>query len=104
MLTLRCDHLMARKSPPQDSNLRVSSYLAAALLTNSNLDVISSGRVFEMVDGAQHIQSHVTDVVRVKGGLVGNTRHHHVGITNRLHLGKKESVLRNYAFRRDLVN
>lgn len=42
-----------------------------------------------MVDGAQHVQGHVADVVRMKGGLVGNPRHHHVGVTDRLHLDRK---------------
>lgn len=62
------------------------SWLTAALLTDSDLDVISSGRVFEVVNGAQHVQGHVADMVCMKGGLVGNACHHHVGITNRLHL------------------
>lgn len=44
-----------------------------------------------MVDGAQHVQGHVADVVRMKGGLVGNPRHHHVGVTDRLHLDRKTS-------------
>lgn len=60
-----------------------------ALLTDSDLDVVSSGGVFKVVDGAQHVQGHVADVVRVKGRLVGNARHHHVGVANRLHLDRK---------------
>lgn len=63
-----------------------------ALLTDSDLDVVSSGGVFEVVDGAQHVQGHVADVVRVKGRLVGNARHHHVGVANRLHLDRKRGI------------
>lgn len=61
-------------------------------LTNSDLDVVPGGGVFEVVDGAQHVQCHVADVVCVKGGLVGHARHHHVGITDRLHLVQKRPV------------
>lgn len=59
-------------------------------LTNSDLDVIPGGRVFQVVDGAQHVQGHVADMMRMKGGLVGYARHHHVGITDRLHLNRNE--------------
>ncbi len=58
------------------------------LLTDSDLDVISGGGVFKVVDGAQHVQGHVADMVCMKCGLVGHTCHHHVGITNRLHLDR----------------
>lgn len=60
------------------------------LLTDSDLDVVSGGRVFKVVDGAQHVQGHVADMVCVKGGLVGHASHHHVGVTNRLHLDRKD--------------
>lgn len=65
--------------------------LTVALLTDSDLDVISGGGVFKVVNGAQHVQGHVADMVRVKGCLVGHARHHHVGVTNCLHLNRKES-------------
>lgn len=78
------------ESPPDGQKPQYNpvtlTWLTAALLTDSDLDVISGGRVFEVVDGAQHVQGHVADVVCMKGGLVGNACHHHVGITNRLHL------------------
>lgn len=61
-------------------------------LTDSDLDVVSCRRVFEMVDGAQHVQSHVADVVCMEGGLIGNACHHHVGISDRLHLNSGQCV------------
>lgn len=70
-------------------NLETS--LKTVVLTNSDLDVVSGGGVLQVVDGAQHVQGHVADVVRVEGGLVGNPRHHHVGVANRLHLSRVQS-------------
>lgn len=55
-------------------------------LTDSDLDVVPRGGVLEVVDGAQHVQGHVADVVGVESGLVGDACHHHVGVTNCLHL------------------
>lgn len=55
-------------------------------LTDSDLDVVPCGGVLEVVDGAQHVQGHVADVVGVESGLVGDACHHHVGVTNCLHL------------------
>lgn len=81
-----------RQHPKPQNNLWALSWRTGALLTDSDLDVISGGRVFKVVDGAQHVQGHVADMVRMKGGFVGHTRHHHVGITNRLHLDRKETI------------
>ena len=83
--------LEASRRPATAEIISVPDRLTAVLLTDSDLDVISGGGVFEVVDGAHHVQGHVADVVRMKGGLVGNPRHHHVGVTDRLHLDRKTS-------------
>ena len=56
------------------------------LLTHSDLYVIAVGRVFQVVDGAHHVQSHVTDVVGVELGLLRGPGYHHISITNGLNL------------------
>ncbi|KAG7216416.1 hypothetical protein INR49_001902 [Caranx melampygus] len=66
--------------------MRFALHQTVALLTDSDLDVIPSGGVFKVVDGAQHVQSHVTDVMSMEGGLVGHTCHHHVGVTDGFYL------------------
>lgn len=65
-------------------------------LTNSDLDVVPSGGVLEVVDGAQHVQGHVTDVVGMEGGLIGHACHHHVSIANCLHLDQHRGTKSDY--------
>lgn len=54
--------------------------------TDTDLDVVAVGGVFEVVNGAHHIQGHVTDVVGVVFCLLGRTCHYHVGISDGLNL------------------
>lgn len=55
--------------------------------TNTDLYVVAVGRVFEVVYGAHHVQSHVADVMSMIFGLLRSPRYHHVGISNGLNLG-----------------
>lgn len=88
-LTMSRD-LCTTRNPQWQNNPGVLSWPRIRLLTDSDLDIISGGGVFKVVDGAQHVQGHVADMVRMKGGLVWNTCHHHIGITNCLHLDGEE--------------
>lgn len=57
-----------------------------ASLTNTNLNVIPIGGVFEVVNGAHHVQGHVTDVMCMIFCLLWCSSNNHVGISNSLYL------------------
>lgn len=68
--------------------------------TNTDLDVVAIGGVFEVVDGAHHVQRHVTDVVSVILGLLRSPGDHHVGVPDRLHLQRAREGGEGAAVRR----
>lgn len=58
------------------------------LPTNADLYVVAIRGVFEVVNGAHHVQGHVADVMGVIFCLLWSAGYHHVSISNRLHLRK----------------
>lgn len=54
--------------------------------TNTDLYVVAVRGVFEVVDGAHHVQGHVADVVGVVFCLLRCTCNHHVGVSDGLDL------------------
>lgn len=54
--------------------------------TDTNLYVVAIGGIFKMIDGAHHVQSHVTNVMSVIFCLLWSSSHHHVGISNGFNL------------------
>lgn len=54
--------------------------------TNTDLYVVSIGRVLQVVYGAHHVQGHVTDVMSVILCLLWSPGDHHVGVSNGFNL------------------
>lgn len=72
--------------------------------TNTDLYVVAVGRVFEVVYGAHHVQSHVADVMSMIFCLLRSPRYHHVGISNGLNLGGGANVgLQHHHFHMYLI-
>lgn len=64
------------------------------LPTDANLYVVAIRGVFKVVDGAHHVQGHVTNVMSVIFCLLWSPGYHHVGISNSLNLVKDRSSCR----------
>ena len=62
------------------------------LPTNANLYVVAVGGILQVVDGAHHVEGHVTNVMSVVLGFLRSPSNHHVGISNGLDLERNTAA------------
>lgn len=60
--------------------------------TNTDLYVVAIGGIFQVIDGAHHVQGHVANVMCVVLSLLRSASNHHVGISNSLNLKRSTTA------------